>query len=88
MQNDNGFTLVELAISLMIIGLLLGGILKGKELIENARVVQTIRQVQGYQTANTVFTSIYQYLRQHAGRYQKPQHQNPELHSPTMQHSW
>lgn len=33
-----GFTLIELAIVLVIIGLLLGGVLKGQELINNAKV--------------------------------------------------
>ena len=35
---SNGFTLVEIAIVLVIIGLLLGGVLKGQELINNAKV--------------------------------------------------
>ncbi len=35
---SRGFTLVEIAIVLVIIGLLLGGILKGQELINNAKV--------------------------------------------------
>ena len=35
---NRGFTLIEIAIVLVIIGLLLGGILKGQELINNARV--------------------------------------------------
>ena len=35
---QGGFTLVEIAIVLVIIGLLLGGILKGQELINNAKV--------------------------------------------------
>jgi prepilin-type N-terminal cleavage/methylation domain-containing protein len=34
----NGFTLVEIAIVLVIIGLLLGGVLKGQELINNAKI--------------------------------------------------
>ncbi|MEO8158424.1 MAG: prepilin-type N-terminal cleavage/methylation domain-containing protein [Betaproteobacteria bacterium] len=38
MKTNRGFTLVEIAIVLVIIGLLLGGILKGQELINNARV--------------------------------------------------
>jgi len=33
-----GFTLVELSIVLVIIGLLLGGVLKGKAMIENAKI--------------------------------------------------
>jgi len=38
LQNQKGFTLVEIAIVLVIIGLLLGGVLKGQELIENSKV--------------------------------------------------
>ena len=37
-NRQSGFTLIEIAIVLVIIGLLLGGILKGQELINNARV--------------------------------------------------
>jgi prepilin-type N-terminal cleavage/methylation domain-containing protein len=37
-NRQKGFTLIEIAIVLVIIGLLLGGVLKGQELINNARV--------------------------------------------------
>jgi prepilin-type N-terminal cleavage/methylation domain-containing protein len=37
-SKQRGFTLVEIAVVLVIIGLLLGAILKGQELIENSRV--------------------------------------------------
>ena len=37
-RRQSGFTLIEIAIVLVIIGLLLGGILKGQELITSARV--------------------------------------------------
>ena len=37
-QNQAGFTLIEIAIVLVIIGLLLGGVLKGQELINSAKV--------------------------------------------------
>lgn len=38
MKRQGGFTLIEIAIVLVIIGLLLGGVLKGQELINTARV--------------------------------------------------
>lgn len=38
MRKQSGFTLIELAIVLVIIGLLLGGVLKGQELINSAKV--------------------------------------------------
>ena len=38
MKQQSGFTLIEIAIVLVIIGLLLGGVLKGQELINSAKV--------------------------------------------------
>ena len=38
MRRQTGFTLIEIAIVLVIIGLLLGAVLKGQELIQSARV--------------------------------------------------
>jgi prepilin-type N-terminal cleavage/methylation domain-containing protein len=35
---QSGFTLIEIAIVLVVVGLLLGGVLKGQELIDNAKV--------------------------------------------------
>ncbi len=58
-KNAKGFTLVELAIVLMIIGLLIGGILKGQELITNARIVSTASQVNGYRAAVLTFQDSY-----------------------------
>lgn len=37
-SNQSGFTLIEIAIVLVIIGLLLGGVMKGQELINSAKV--------------------------------------------------
>jgi prepilin-type N-terminal cleavage/methylation domain-containing protein len=42
---QRGFTLVEIAIVLVIIGLLLGAILKGQELIENSRVKNASNEI-------------------------------------------
>lgn len=57
--SQSGFTLVELAIVLMIIGLLIGGILRGQELMENARVTSTIQQTKAYDGATTTFRDSY-----------------------------
>jgi prepilin-type N-terminal cleavage/methylation domain-containing protein len=51
----NGFTLVEIAIVLVIIGLLLGGILKAVELITNARVRELISRQEGIKVAFLAF---------------------------------
>lgn len=56
---QSGFTLVELAITLMIIGLLVGAVIKGTEMVENARVVRTIDQVQKYKIAVISFRDMY-----------------------------
>ena len=58
-HHEKAFTLVELAIVMTIIGLLIGGILKGQELLENARVTSTIAQVKSYNAAVTAFRDIY-----------------------------
>lgn len=46
-MKQSGFTLIEMAIVLVIIGLLLGGILKGQELIDNSKVKRVINDTQG-----------------------------------------
>jgi prepilin-type N-terminal cleavage/methylation domain-containing protein len=59
MSAQKGFTLVELAIVLMIIGLLIGGILKGQELIQNARITSTMRQFKSSDAATLTFLDSY-----------------------------
>jgi prepilin-type N-terminal cleavage/methylation domain-containing protein len=49
MNKQAGFTLIELAIVLVIIGLLLGGVLRGQELINSARVKNLSRDFQNTQ---------------------------------------
>jgi len=58
-QKQHGFTLVEIAIVLVIIGLLLGGILKGQELITSARVRNIADQNSGVQAAYYGFIDRY-----------------------------
>lgn len=58
-NTQKGFTLVELAIVMTIIGLLIGGILKGQELMENARTTATINQIRAYESAGTTFRDTF-----------------------------
>jgi len=59
LRKQRGFTLVEIAIVLVIIGLLLGGILKGQELITSARVRNIADQNSGVQAAYYGFIDRY-----------------------------
>ncbi|MCB1581107.1 MAG: prepilin-type N-terminal cleavage/methylation domain-containing protein [Rhodospirillales bacterium] len=54
-KDEQGFTLVELAVVMIIIGLLIGGILKGQELITNARVTSTASQMESLGAAYNTF---------------------------------
>ncbi len=57
--STKGFTLVELAIVMVVIGLLIGGILKGSELITTAKVNRTIKDLKGYESALVLFRDKY-----------------------------
>lgn len=50
-RNQSGFTLIEIAIVLVIIGLLLGGVLKGTEMINQAKIKNAISDFNGVQAA-------------------------------------
>jgi prepilin-type N-terminal cleavage/methylation domain-containing protein len=59
---EAGFTLVEIAIVLVIIGLLLGGILKGQEMITQARIKNSISDFNGVTVAVTSYQDRYRAL--------------------------
>ena len=61
-RKQSGFTLIEIAIVLVIIGLLLGGVLKGQELITGARVRNLIAQQDGIKAAYFGFLDRYRAL--------------------------
>jgi prepilin-type N-terminal cleavage/methylation domain-containing protein len=65
-KNENskktGFTLIELSIVLVIIGLVAGGIFVGKDLINTAMVNSQIKQIQQTMIAINTFKAKYGYL--------------------------
>lgn len=58
-KSEKGFTLVELAIVMIIIGVLLGGVLKGQEMITNARVTTTAKDMESFSAATNTFQDQY-----------------------------
>lgn len=78
MKNDRqaGFTLVEIAIVLVIIGLLLGGVLKGQELITQAKIRNVAGDFSGLSTAILGYQDRYRRLpgddEQAEGRWTNP----------------
>ncbi|MFN7094242.1 MAG: prepilin-type N-terminal cleavage/methylation domain-containing protein [Burkholderiales bacterium] len=58
-SSHQGFTLVELSIVLVIIGLIIGGVLTGQDLIKAAEVRATIGQYEKYNTALNTFRAKF-----------------------------
>ena len=57
-----GFSLIELAVVLIIMGLLLAGVLKGGDLIESARQKRVVTQLNEYRMATSAFIDKYDAL--------------------------
>ncbi len=57
-----GFSLVELAVVLIIMGILIGGVLKGRELIESARLKRVVSQLTELRLAINGFVDQYDAL--------------------------
>jgi len=61
-KKQAGFSLIESAIVLVIMGLLIGAVLKGKDLIESARLKRVIAQLNEYRLATSAFLDRYDAL--------------------------
>ena len=62
LKHQAGFTLVEIAIVLVIIGLLLGGILKGQEMITQAKIKNIVNDFNGISAAIYSYQDRYRAL--------------------------
>jgi prepilin-type N-terminal cleavage/methylation domain-containing protein len=58
-KNQSGFTLVEISIVLVIIGLLIGGVLKGQAMVQNAKVKRVVKQADELRAAVMTFYDKY-----------------------------
>lgn len=58
-NRSSGFTLIELSIVLVIIGLIVGGVLIGQDLIKSAEIRSTISQYEKYNATINTFRSKY-----------------------------
>lgn len=58
-QNQHGFTLVEISIVMIIIGLLIGGTFGGMKLVENMQVNRTIQDLKTVESAALTFRDTY-----------------------------
>lgn len=59
---SNGFTLIELSIVLVIIGLIVGGVLVGQDLIRAAQIRSVVKDIEQYKTAVYTFRTKYDCL--------------------------
>jgi prepilin-type N-terminal cleavage/methylation domain-containing protein len=58
-QNQHGFTLVEISIVMIIIGLLIGGTFGGMKLIENMQINKTLQDLKAIESAALTFKDTY-----------------------------
>lgn len=60
--NLEGFSLMEISIVLLIIGIIAGGMLKGKDLIESAQIKSVVNDIQNFRIAYASYLNLYDAL--------------------------
>lgn len=61
-RKKNGFTLLEMSLVLVVIGLVIGGVLTGSALLHTAEISSTVKDIGKYTTAIKTFESEYKSL--------------------------
>jgi len=62
LKNETGFTLVELSIVIVIIGLIVAGVVGGQSLVKQAKLKNVISEFNNYKTAINIFKLEYDNL--------------------------
>jgi prepilin-type N-terminal cleavage/methylation domain-containing protein len=57
--HQNGFTLIELAVVMIIIGLIIGGVMLGHTMVKSANIRSVMAQVEQFKTASNTFKTKY-----------------------------
>lgn len=58
-KNTRGFSLVEISIVLVIIGIIFGGVLTGQQVMQNARISNAVTALQAYQAQLQTYTQNF-----------------------------
>ena len=59
MKNNKGFTLIEIAMAMMIIALIIGAVMVGRNLVDSSRNVKVVKEFTNYQQAVSTFYDIH-----------------------------
>lgn len=62
LDSAKGFTLVEMALVVFAIAIMMGGILQGYKMLENARLLREIKNIESFRTATEMFVGAYKQL--------------------------